>query len=474
VAKVLLAFDDLGLVMPVQEALEAAGHDATWRAPAVGGPDKVPLEADIVMLGFGDVPLDQAVDAYRALDPVPAVLVIGESQDERERAAMSRTLFVPVASPAESFVKAVAHALSNRYAAGLSLAYARGALELDPLGDVSDQVVHVVKSAQRADVGLVQQALRWYPTHYVTANDRLDALREARALQIPEVELVALCDGSRTLQTLVRTSVLDPTHAAKLLWALASVSAVDFTLMPPDANSQARRAVITTRRHLRIRRARLDSSTFYDVLEVPTTAEVDDVQKAVEELALRYSPQVLEQLDLAEDAPLGAHLWSQILRARQTLCDWSRRGRYNDWLLENQSDLHSVWAHSQPEPERADAAYARGQEALINGDAHAAVAQFAAAARTFPNHPDYECSLLWARFRSEIARGKDRAATATELRAQAEAHCFGLRPWPRALVALALLCAADGDSLSAQWWVREALQVDPTLPAAQQLWSRLG
>ena len=51
---------------------------------------------------------------------------------------------------------------------------------------------------------------------------------------------------------------------------------------------------------------------------------------------------------------------------------------------------------------------------------------------------------------------------------------LGCRPWPRALVALALLCAAAGDVEAARWHLRVALEIDPTVPAAAQLAQRLG
>jgi hypothetical protein len=50
----------------------------------------------------------------------------------------------------------------------------------------------------------------------------------------------------------------------------------------------------------------------------------------------------------------------------------------------------------------------------------------------------------------------------------------GCRPWPRALVALALLCAASNDADSARWHLAIALSIDPNVPAAAQLAQRLG
>jgi len=457
--------------MPLQEALENAGHVVTWRQDE---PMELAGDADVVILGTDGRDLAQLASHYRALDPVPALVAVGASAEARQAAADVQIPFVVASASGRELDAAVAHALEHRYAAGLTLAFGRGALGIETLGSREDQMVQVVRHSRKADIGLVQEALRWYPQHYAMATDVVAMLRDARALQVPEIELVKLCDGSRTLQVLVRAGALPPAQAAALLWALACVGAIRFFPEPPDGNSTRRRAVLMARAHLLARRDRLDASTYYDVLEVPPSCEVEGIERAVRLLARRYSPEALADVDLGSLGELAGPIWQQILKARQTLGDWGTRGRYNDWLKSNADEIRTTWASRRGDRERAEASYARGQEALVEGDAHAAVSHFAAAARTYPDHPDYECSLAWARFRSEIARGRERSEVAPALRQEAEAYNFGFRPWPRALVALALLCAADGDSSAARWHVREALSINPKLPAAQALWSRLG
>ncbi len=458
--------------MPLQEALESSGHTVTWRQDV--DPRELAGEADVIVLGSEAGDLEALAHHYRGLDPVPALVAVGSSAQAREAAAAVQIPFVLTNASAQELGAAVRHALEHRYAAGLSLAFGRGALQIEALGTREDQMVQVVRHSRKANITLVQEALRWYPQHYVSATDVVAMLRDARALQIPEVELVKLCDGSRTLQTLVRAGSLAPAQAAALLWALACVGAIRFTPEPPDGEKTRRCAVLMARAHLLARRDRLDASTYYDVLEVSPNVEIGGIEHAVQLLARRYSPEALADVDLGSLSDLAAPIWQQILKARQTLSDWSTRGRYNDWLKANVDAIQTTWAGRRGDLERAEASYARGQEALVQGDAHAAVSHFAAAARTYSNHPDYECSLAWARFRSEVARGKERSEVAPALRKEAEAYNFGVRPWPRALVALALLCAADGDSASARWHVREALSIDPHLPAARALWSRLG
>ena len=82
--------------------------------------------------------------------------------------------------------------------------------------------------------------------------------------------------------------------------------------------------------------------------------------------------------------------------------------------------------------------------------------------------------LAWARYRVQVASGRDRDEAALAERRTVENLLLGCKPWPRALVALALLCAAGGDTDSARWHLHTALTIDPTVPAAAALAQRLG
>jgi uncharacterized protein HemY len=132
-----------------------------------------------------------------------------------------------------------------------------------------------------------------------------------------------------------------------------------------------------------------------------------------------------------------------------------------------------VWAVDPEVARLASSAFERGQRALGEGDVHRAVSELAAACRAQPGHPEHEATLAWARYRVQVAAGGDRDALARRERKALDTLLTGIRPWPRALVALALLCAAEGDIDAARWHLSQALTVDPTMPAAIQLQQRL-
>jgi hypothetical protein len=316
--------------------------------------------------------------------------------------------------------------------------------------------------------------LRWHAGSYATPTQLLDQVREERVLTVPELETSAHFDGTRTVQTLVKAGPLDAQATVRLLWALVSMGAVVLTPEVHDLATSPRRALAEIRDHLRARTKRLERSTYYDVLELTPLAEYPEIERAYQLVGWRYSPRALARYDLADVAALAQPIWDHVEKARSVLVDDAERGRYTDYLRKHLPELDTVWAIEIPAIKAAAEAFARGQRTLAEGDAHRAMGELAMACRHHPGHPDYEANLAWAKFRIEVAAGKDQLATARAARGEVERWLVGRRPWPRALVALALLCASGGDPEAARWHLHVALAVDPNLPAAQQLAQRLG
>jgi hypothetical protein len=478
VAYVALALDDVGLAVPLQELLEAAGHRVLWSPPLADGPAHLPpdTEVDVVVLAERrGKPYGEGLEKWRDQALPPGILAVVLSAEGQTAAAGERVPFIAASAAPADVAASVTRALSVRWSGRLAASYARGHLGLSAEEDPAVDAAQVVRAARsRSDLEVVREALRWYALHYVATTPLIAKLRELRALEIPEVESLRLMDGTRTAQTVVRTAPVGPAQAGRLLWALACIGGLTLTSEPPDRSSHERRHLAMARAHLRARHARAAHATCYDLLEVTPAAGVPEIEQAVEMLAIRYAPDRLAGLDLGNCAPLAAPLWQAIERCQQVLCDPADRLRYNETLSQRRGEIQSTWIFGPHDRARAEEAHARGQRALLAGEPFKAVSEMAAAARAHGDHPDYEASLAWARYRAELERGKPRAETARAERKVAEEALLGRRPWPRALVALALLCAADEDPDSARWYLREALACDPNLPVARQLLSRLG
>lgn len=468
-AAVVLAIADVALAVELQEILEAAGHAVRWEAAMAGAPPATKDgDIDLVVASAADGDLAAVAARWRALSPPPAVLALG-GPAARSAARDAHAGFVAIDRAGEVIAEAVRQGLAVRFGQALSGAHARGAIGLPASAAAAEVVTH----KDRADLTVIQYALGPHKGAYVTATAEIAALREVRALAIPEVGLTQRLDGTLTVVSALRATELSPAEAARTLWALACVGAVTLTAEPPDDATPERRALRTIRAHLRARHHRLTGATHYDVLEVPPSAEPAAIDHATRSAALRYHPSQFSGLDLGDVRALAQATWTHIEKARAVLLDWASRGRYNDWMAANAGAINTTWAAPGLDPERAAAAFSAGQRALIDGDAFRAVANLALAARSHPHHPDYESTLAWAKYRAEVARGHDGKEALSAGRQAAEAVLSGTRPWPQALTALALLCAASGDPESARVHIQEALRADPTSPAARQILARL-
>lgn len=483
---VLIALADVGQGVQLEEQLVKAGLTATWDAsqadgphsrikgelqgPDSGGPPTVVL-IDADHLGAR---LATVAEAWRDHAAVPGIVAIGSSQVARTQAPLARVTLVATTAKLTTLVTTIREAEKLRLASGMRWSVLRAACKLPPSAESLAACQQGIVAARKVDLDIARSALRWHVHHYATPTARLEELRAERILSVPELEVAAQLDGTLTVQSAVKVGPLDPSATARFIWALGSMGALDFTPEVRDVATPARRMLAEVRNHIRARTARLERSTYYDVLEITTAAEYPDIEAAYELVGFRFSPDALSVFDLAELAPQIAPIWELVEKARSVLVDHAQRGRYHDWLRQKLPELRTVWAVEAGAARTAADHYLRGQRALGEGEVHRAMSDFAVACRNLPGHPEYEAHLAWARFRVQVSSGRDKAEAALTERRTLEPLLLGCRPWPRALVALALICAAGGDADSARWHLHGALTVDPTLPAAVQLAGRLG
>jgi hypothetical protein len=475
VSAVVIALADVGPGVQLEEQLVQAGIAAKWDQTQAAGPTGTG-QPTVVLIDADHLGrrLAQVAEAWRQHPSVPGVIAVGQSQTAREQAPAARVTLITPTAKVTTFVAAIREAEKLRLASGMRWSVMRSALQLPPAEEDARAWAGVILAARNVELDIARSALRWHVQHYVTPTTKLDALREERVLDVPELEVAAQIDGTLTVQSMVKVGPLDPQRTARLLWALGSLGAIDFTPEIRDVATPARRMLAEVRAHLRARKERLERSTYYDVLEIPTQAEYPEIETAYQLVGFRFSPDALEVFDLADLRAEAQPIWELVEKARSTLVDHAQRGRYHDWLRQKMQHLKTVWAIEPAAATAGNTHYVRGQQALGEGDVHRAMSELATACRHFPGHPEYEAYLSWARYRVQTASGRDRAEAAAAERRTVEQVLLGCRPWPRALLALALICAAGGDSDSARWHLHGALTVDPTLPAAIQLARRLG
>jgi hypothetical protein len=472
---VLVAVADVGAGVQLEEALHQAGFDARWDAAQADGPRGASKQEVVVVdadhLGAR---LCEVADAWRDHGSVPGVVALGASEVAREQAPLARVTLLSPTAQTSTLANAIREAAKLRLTTGMRWPVLRAALKLPPAPNSAENWPATLLHSRNADIEIARTALRWHAQHYATPTTRFDELKAERMLTVPELETTAHVDGTKTVQTLVRVGPLDPSATARLLWVLTSMGALTLTPEVHDLTTAPRRALDEIRDHLRARTEWMKRATYFDVLEISPLAEYPEIEASYRLVGARYSPKALSRFDLAELAPLAQPIWELVEKARTTLVDHAMRGRYMDWVRQHLSELQTIWAIGENQIRDAAESFVRGQQMLSQGDAHRAMGELARACRNHPGHPDYEANLCWVRFRLQVAAGKDQREVALAERKSVEEHLAGRRPWPRALVALALLCAAGGDAEAARWHLHIALQIDPNVPAAAQLAQRLG
>lgn len=460
--------------MSLENTLTRAGAQVRWVPTLADGPGAEPHGAAVIVLDGDHLGerLPKVAQAWRQTRERPGLLAIGDSEPARVHAPQARLTLLAGKASEGTLLAAVREAYRLRFAGELSWPMLCGALDLPVAAPTVDTIATAITTAREAPIELPRMALATMSQHYVTGTALLLELLEARGLAVPERAVAEACDGTRSLQTLVQLGGLPPSRIARLVWTLACAGAVTLTPFVRDTDTPARRELHELRRHLERRKQRLAGSTFYDVLEITPRAEEAEIEAAVQALAARYAPRALAAWDLAELADTVGPLWELVERASATLLDMPARGRYHDWLR-SRSELRSTWAIDPAAATAAAEAFARGQAELGAGEPHRAIGELARACRHHPGHPEYEATLAWARFRVGDLAGNQRVELLRRERAFVEDLLLGTRPWPRALLALALLCAADGDRASAHWHLQHALAFDPTLAAARALRQKL-
>ena len=474
--RVYLSFDDIGLGIQFVDAFEADGYEVAWpRTPGGVPPADLEQVPDAVILGAADndVTLGKWVRSWRVLDPPPAILVISRSEELRSSIESLRAIPVSPAIEAAELRPLAKRAIELRYMAELSTRFALRALGVKGIDD-SDRAATILDGSRNIGAELVREALRPRIHDYISTTTRIDDLRSARAISAPELEIARSLDGSITVSRAIDRAA-DAAMAARVVWALVCIGAAKLTNEPPDQSTPARRAVSRARHHLRERQRRLrrGKSHYTDVLDVPldsTPAEVDD---AAFRLGVRFSPRQLGHLDLGDQSPYVAPLWAQIEKARAMLRDRQSCEQYDAWLATKGVDLAVQRIERPTDRVGAEQEFLAGQRALSRSDVKKAISFFAAAARKYPGHADYESYLAWARYRESLDNDEDKLDAAMRERTRVEEAHSGRPPRPRALLALALLCAASEDPGAAAWYLDEALTCDPQFELAKQIRARL-
>ena len=181
---------------------------------------------------------------------------------------------------------------------------------------------------------------------------------------------------------------------------------------------------------------RVDSaSTHYEVLAISNDVSPEDLKRAYYDLARRYHP---DRFRRKEHAPLHGRIeaaFARITQAYETLGDSGSRSTY-DSKLAARARAKSATPTNQPKApsptpskptidsstssERAEAQFKEGLAALKSGQKNSAIANFASAAKAFPNEARYRAFYGHALSAQEMNRHRAEAELQAALKIEPE------------------------------------------------------
>ena len=209
-------------------------------------------------------------------------------------------------------------------------------------------------------------------------------------LTVPELETLAHVDGTRTVQRLVKRGPLDPSQSARLLWVMASMGAIELTAEVHDvatpAGARSTRSAATCARASRDSRSRHTTTCSRSRRSPSTPRSRPRISSSARGTRRRRSA--------ATTLPSSSRTSSRRGRSsrKRAACSSITRSAATTptGCARTSSQLKTTWAIDVDESKAAAEAFARGQRALGEGDAHRAMGELARACRHHPDHPDYE------------------------------------------------------------------------------------
>ena len=271
--------------------------------------------------------------------------------------------------------------------------------------------------------------------------------------------LLQVCNGERTLQSIVDESPVELEITLRTMLALSQLKIV----LPAESTQQS--AVGTkplTRDECKARFAQAESSNHYLVLGLGSQAKTDDIRDAYYTLARRFHPDRFRTGPLADLLPEIEVYFSQVTEAYNTLNDAVAREAYDEKLAGSRS--------AEDEP-RKDAAYLAREnfakaKILIEQRRLQDAVQFLENAIDLDARPTYLIALgkILIRNPRQRAEAQEHLTKAIALDPTiAEAH-----------VAMAELHLKQGRQAEAAAAIEEALNWDPHDANAQQLAAEIG
>lgn len=183
-----------------------------------------------------------------------------------------------------------------------------------------------------------------------------------------------------------------------------------------DARPRTPAAVETLRAQIEARYAQLDAaqqSDHYATLEVPESADAEQIRRAYLIAAKTYHPDALARLGLDEAVrEKASHVFAQIGKAHGVLADPESRRQYDSTLAEHATDIDAERLA------QAETLYRKAEVLMRQGNFRGAMEFLEPAVEIWPEESAYQSALGWALYKkppSEPERAREHLDAAARL-----------------------------------------------------------
>ena len=316
--------------------------------------------------------------------------------------------------------------------------------------------------------------------------DEFPARTESFAADLPllrfgnaDLKFAMQINGRIRLRHLLAHGRGDIRTTTSLAWLLSLSGALRFAMTPQGdvlegEDVQAERIFPRRRKPLppeivtglRDAAVKIVTGSYFQVLGLPITAGILEVESAYQETAAKFHPDSYTDHDTSELQDLLEVVQDKLAAAHRVLISDERRLAYLEHLLPRLAT-----SRVGPPNVEAEIALRRGDDALLRRDGRSARVEYETAIRLNPKEPEYYPRHAWATF---VGLDGDRAERARAA-SKALKRAFTLDPnLERAQVCAAIFENASGQPKEARRRLLQVLQRNPDSKLAKAALRRVG
>ncbi|MBM7117537.1 DUF4388 domain-containing protein [Archangium primigenium] len=301
----------------------------------------------------------------------------------------------------------------------------------------------------------------------------------ALGLNTEDLKIAMQINGRIALRDLLAHGRGDLRRGYSLMWFLRLVGDLGFSATPvaqgpgevsvvPDVIAPRKRKALPpeTAASLREESVRIITGSYFRCLGLDITAEAEAVERAYQELAMRYHPDSYAEFDTSEMQDLLDSVQEKLSAAYRVLAVEEKRKAYLQYLVSRVDVGRATTVNVD-----AELMLRRGEAALKRKQYRSAIIHFEEAVALNPQEPEYYSYLAWVTFLAGVGPKEDRARAAQKVLRKA----LALNPYlERALIISAIIDSEMADASSARKKLLKVLELNPNSQLAKAALRKVG